>query len=98
MKFADKQRGNIENFKELLPLIRKLLIKVHLSDKPQNYHFNNDAFLMRLNGDIIEIATAEEAPIFPTLAYRELSHLKTELLYYRVGSDFRSKLNAAINK
>ena len=97
MKFADKQRRNIENFKELLPLIRKLLIKVHLSDKPQKYHFNNVDFLMRLNGDIIEIATAEEASIFPTLAYRELSHLKAELLYYRVGSDFKSKLNAAIS-
>ena len=97
MKFADKQRRNIENFKELLPLIRKLLVKVHLSNKPQKYHFNNVDFLMRLNGDIIEVALADEAPIFPTLAYRELSYLKAELLYYRVGSDFKSKLNAAIS-
>ena len=97
MKFADEQRRNIENFKELLPLIRKLLVKVNLSNKPQKYHFNNVDFLMRLNGDIIEIATADEAPIFPTLAYRELSPLKAELLYYRVGSDFKSKLNAAIS-
>jgi len=97
MKFADKQKRNIENFKELLPLIRKLLVKVHLSNKPQKYHFNNVDFLMRLNGDIIEIATADEAPIFPTLAYRELSHLKAELLYCRIGSDFKSKLNAAIS-
>jgi hypothetical protein len=97
MKFADKHRRNIEEFKELLPLIRKLLIKVHLSDKPQKYHFNNVDFLMRYNGDIIEIATAVEALIFPTLAYRELGHLKAELLYYRVGSDFKSKLNIAIS-
>ena len=97
MKFADKQRRNIENFKELLPLIRKLLVKVHLSNKPQKYHFNNVDFLMRLNGDIIEVALADEAPIFPTLAYRELSHLKAELLYCRIGSDFKSKLNAAIS-
>jgi hypothetical protein len=97
MKFADKQRRNIENFKELLPLIRKLLLKVHLSSKPQKYHFNNVDFIMRINGDIIEIATAEEAPIFPTLAFRELSQLEAELLYYRVGSDFKSKLNAAIS-
>ena len=97
MKFADKQKRNIENFKELLPLIRKLLVKVHLSNKPQKYHFNNVDFLMRLNGDIIEIATLDEAPIFPTLAYRELSDLKAELLYYRVGSDFKSKLNLAIS-
>jgi hypothetical protein len=97
MKFVDKQRRNIESFKELLPLIRKLLIKVHLTDKPKKYHFNNVDFLMRLNGDVIEIATADEAPIFPTLAFRELSHLKAELLYYRVGSDFKSKLNAAIS-
>ena len=96
MKFADNQRRNIENFQELLPLIRKLLIKVHLSNKPQKYHFNNVDFIMRINGDIIEIATAEEAPIFPTLAFRELSQLKAELLYYRTGSDFKSKLNAAI--
>ena len=97
MKFVDKQKRNIENFKELLPLIRKLLVKVHLSNKRQKYHFNNVDFLMRLNGDIIEIATADEAPIFPTLAYRELSDLKAELLYYRVGSDFKSKLNLAIS-
>ena len=97
MKFADKQKRDIKNFEELLPLIRKLLIKVHLSDRPQKYHFNNVDFLMRLNGDIIEIATADEAPIFPTLVYRELSHLKAELLYYRVGSDFKYKLNAAIS-
>ena len=97
MKFVDKQKINIESFKELLPLIRKLLIKVHLSDKPEKYHFNNVGFLMRLNGDIIEIVLADEAPIFPTLAYRELSHLKAELLYYRVGSDFKSKLNTAIS-
>ncbi|CAM8393299.1 hypothetical protein MCEMHM7_01069 [Candidatus Methylopumilus planktonicus] len=97
MKFADKQKRNIENFKEILPLIRKLLVKVHLSNKPQKYHFNNVDFLIRLNGDIIEIATLDEAPIFPTLAYRELSHLKADLLYYRVGSDFKSKLNAAIS-
>ena len=97
MKFTEKQKRNIETFKELLPLIRKLLVKVHLSNKPQKYHFNNVDFLMRLNGDVIEIATADEAPIFPTLAYRELSHLKAELLYYRVGSDFKSKLNAAIS-
>jgi hypothetical protein len=43
------------------------------------------------------MAVADEAPIFPTLAYRELSHLKAELLYYRIGSDFKSKLNAAIS-
>ena len=97
MKFVDKQKRNIESFKELLPLIRKLLIKVHLSDKPEKYHFNNVDFLMRLNGDIIEIGTAEEAPIFPTLAYRELIDLKAELLYYRVGSDFKSKLNTAVS-
>ena len=97
MKFADKQKRNIEHFKELLPLIRKLLVKVHLSNKPQKYHFNNVDFLMRLNGDIIEVALADEAPIFPTLAYRELSDLKAELLYYRVGSDFKSKLNLAIS-
>ena len=97
MKFADQKKRDIENFEELLPLIRKLLIKVHLSDKPQKYHFNNVDLLMRLNGDVIEIATADEAPIFPTLAFRELSHLKAELLYYRVGSDFKSKLNAAIS-
>lgn len=97
MKFADKQKRNIENFKELLPLIRKLLIKVRLSDKPQKYHINNVDFLMRLNGDIIEIASADEAPIFPTLAFREISHSKIELLYYRVGSDFKSKLYAAIS-
>jgi hypothetical protein len=39
---------------------------------------------------------ADEAPIFPTLAFRELSDSRTDLLYYRVGQDFRYKLNEAI--
>ena len=47
---------------------------------------------MRLNGDIIEMSLADEAPIFPTLAFREFSSEKTDLLYYRIGQDFRSKL------
>ena len=97
MKFTDKQKRDIEDFKQLLPLIRKLIHKIHLTDKAKKYHFNAVDFLIRLNGDIVEMASADEAPIFPTLAYRELSHLKAELLYYRVGSDFKSKLNAAIS-
>ena len=51
---------------------------------------------MRLNGDIVEMSLADEAPIFPTLAFRELSPAKTDLLYYRIGQDFRSKLMEAI--
>jgi hypothetical protein len=47
---------------------------------------------MRLNGDIVEMSLADEAPIFPTLAFRELSPAKTDLLYYRIGNDFKSKL------
>jgi hypothetical protein len=50
---------------------------------------------MRLNGDIVEMSLANEAPIFPTLAFRELSSEKTDLLYYRIGQDFRSKLMEA---
>jgi hypothetical protein len=51
---------------------------------------------MRLNGDIIEMSLANEAPIFPTLAFRNLSSAKTDLLYYRIGQDFRSSLLEAI--
>jgi hypothetical protein len=51
---------------------------------------------MRLNGDIIEMSLADEASIFPTLAFRELSHTRTDLLYYRVGQDFKSKLMEVI--
>ena len=51
---------------------------------------------MRLNGDIIEMSLANEAPIFPTLAFRDLSSAKSDLLYYRIGQDFRASLIDAI--
>lgn len=47
---------------------------------------------MRLNDDIIEISLANETPIFPTLALSEFSSAKTDLVYYRIGQDLRSKL------
>ena len=96
MRFIDKQKRNIEDFMKLLPYLQKLIHKVHLTNKPKIYHFNKTDFIMRLNGDIIEMSLADEATIFPTLAFRELSSAKTDLLYYRIGQDFRSKLIEAI--
>jgi hypothetical protein len=96
MRFIDKQKRNIEDFKKLLPYLQKLIHKVHLTNKPKIYHFNKSDFIMRLNGDIVEMSLANEAPIFPTLAFRELSPAKTDLLYYRIGNDFKSKLMEAI--
>ena len=92
MKFSNKQKRDIQDFKRLLPYLQHLIHKVHLTNKPKIYHFNKSDFIMRLNGDIIEMSLANEAPIFPTLAFRELSSEKTDLLYYRIGQDFRSKL------
>ena len=96
MRFIDKQKRNIEDFMKLLPYLQKLIHKVHLTNKPKIYHFNKSDFIMRLNGDIVEMSLADEAPIFPTLAFRELGPAKTDLLYYRIGQDFRSKLMEAI--
>jgi hypothetical protein len=96
MRIIDKQKRDIEDFKRLLPFLQRLIHKVHLTNKPKIYHFNKTDFIMRLNGDIIEMSLANEAPIFPTLAFRELSSEKTDLLYYRIGQDFRSKLMEAI--
>jgi hypothetical protein len=96
MKFTDRQKRDIEDFKRLLPYLHQLIHKVHLTNKPKIYHFNKSDFIMRLNGDIVEMSLANEAPIFPTLAFRELSPAKTDLLYYRIGNDFKSKLIEAI--
>jgi hypothetical protein len=49
-----------------------------------------------LNGDIIEMSLADEAFIFPTLAFRESSPSYTDLLCYRVGQNFKSKLMEVI--
>ena len=92
MRFIDKQKRNIEDFKKLLPYLQKLIHKVHLTNKPKIYHFNKSDFIMRLNGDIIEMSLANEAPIFPTLAFRDLSSAKSDLLYYRIGQTFKAKL------
>jgi hypothetical protein len=95
MKFSDRQKKDIADFKQLLPLIDRLLCKIQLTSKPKIYHFNKTDFIMRLNGDIVEMSLADESPIFPTLAFRELSPAKTDLLHYRIGQDFRSKLMEA---
>lgn len=95
MKFSDRQKRNNQDFKLLLPYLQHLIHKVHLTDKLKVYHFKKSDFIMRLNGDIVEMSLADEARIFPTLAFRELSSAKTELLYYRIGQDFRSKLMEA---
>ena len=92
MRFVDRQKRDIEDFKKLLPYLNQLIHKVCLTNKPKIYHFKKSDFIMRLNGDIIEMSLAGEAPIFPTLAFRELSPAKTDLLYYRIGNDFKSKL------
>ena len=96
MRFIDKQKRNIEDFMKLLPYLQILIHKVHLTDKPKVYHFNKSDFIMRLNGDIIEMSLANEGPIFPTLAFRNLSSEKSDLLYYRIGQDFRASLLEAI--
>jgi hypothetical protein len=96
MRFSDRQKKDIADFKQLLPLIGRLLCKIKLTNKPKIYHFNKVDFIIRLNGDIVEMAAADEAPIFPTLAYRELSNSKSELLYFRVSADFKYKLYEAI--
>ncbi len=92
MKFKDRQKRDIEDFKSLLPYLHQLIHKVHLTNKPKVYHFNEAEFIMRLNGDIIEMSLADEVSIFPTLAFRELSSAKTDLLYYRIGQNFRTKI------
>ena len=96
MKFTDRHKRDIEEFKKLLPFLHQLIHKVQLTNKPKIYHFKKTDFIMRLNGDIIEMSLANEAPIFPTLAFRELSSAKSDLLYYRIGQDFRYSLLEAI--
>ena len=85
-----------EDFKEILPLINKLIQQVKLANKPEKYNINGAEFLMRLNADIIEMSLVSERSIFPTLAFRRISDKKVDLLYYRIGNDFRSKLHQAI--
>ena len=96
MRFSDKQKRDIADFKKLLPYLHQLIHRVQLTNQRKIYHFNQYDFITRLNGDIIEMSLADEASIFPTLAFRELSHTRTDLLYYRVGQDFKSKLMEVI--
>ena len=96
MKTEDFRRKANEDFKEILPLINKLIHRVILANKTEKYNINGAEFLMRLNLDVIEMSLASERPIFPTLAFRPINNKKADLLFYRIGSDFRSKLYQAI--
>ena len=96
MKTEDFRRKANEEFKEILPLINKLIHRVMLANKAEKYNINRAEFLMRLNVDIIEMSLATERPIFPTLAFRPINDKKADLLYYRISTDFRSKLYQAL--
>ena len=96
MKTEDFKRKSNEDFKEILPLINKLIHRVILANKAEKYNINGVEFLMRLNVDVIEMSLASERPIFPTLAFRLINDKKADLLYYRISSDFRSKLYQAL--
>ena len=96
MKTEDLRRKANEDFKEILPLINKLIQRLHLANKAEKFSINGAEFLMRLNVDIIEMSLATESPIFPTLAFRPINDKKADLLYYRISSDFRSKLYQAL--
>ena len=97
MKTEDYRRKANEDFKEILPLINKLIQRLHLVNKAEKFSINGAEFLMRLNIDVIEMSLASERPIFPTLAFRPINDKKADLLYYRISSDFRSKLYQAIS-
>jgi hypothetical protein len=96
MKTQDRRRYCLEQFKKMLPLLNGLINRVRLTDKAEKYNVNGAEFLIRLNKDIIEMSLAAEKPIFPTLAFRPINDVKADLLYYRIGDDFKSKLNEAI--
>jgi hypothetical protein len=96
MKPEDFRRKANEDFIEILPLINKLIQGLHLANKAEKFSINGAEFLMRLNIDVIEMSLASERPIFPTLAFRPINDKKADLLYYRIGSDFRSNLYQAI--
>ena len=96
MKTEDFRRKANLDFKEILPLVNKLIHRVILANKAEKYNINGAEFLMRLNVDVIEMSLASERPIFPTLAFRPINDKKADLLYYRISSDFRSKLYQAI--
>jgi len=96
MKKEDIRKKDNEDFNKILPSISLLLKKMSLTNKVERYAFNGNELLMRLNGDIVEMALASEATIFPTLAFRKLSETKSELMYYRVSSDFDTTIFRAV--
>jgi hypothetical protein len=95
MKTEDFRKKANDDFKKILPLINKLIQQVKLANKTEKFNINGAEFLMRLNTDIIEMSLISERSIFPTLAFRPINNKKADLLYYRIGSDFKSKLYQA---
>ena len=83
----------MQQFKKMLPSLNQLIHQLRLTDKAQKYNVNGSEFLIRLNKDVIEMSLVIEKPIFPTLAFRPISDIKADLLYYRIGDDFTSALN-----
>jgi len=96
MKTQAQRKYSEEQFNNMLPLLIKLIHKVKLNNKAEKYHINGIEFLIKHNKDVIEMSLAAERPIFPTLAFRPVSDLKADLLYYRIGEDFKNCLREAV--
>ena len=100
MRLGERHKRNIEEFNQLLPLLNKVIFKVesqsNLTNHVKEFNVNGLGIFIRLNQDIFEMALSDEKPIFPTLAFRRLSSSKTELLYYRKGNYFKTKLSSFV--
>jgi|GEM_PF-2117610 len=98
MKLGDRHKRNIEEFNQLLPLLNKVIAKIasqsNLTDYAKEFNVNGLGIFIRRNQDIYEMALSDERPIFQTLAFRRLSSSRTELIFYRKGNQFKSKLSS----
>lgn len=99
MKIGIRKKYEYESFIKLMPYINAMLKKVKLTDKTQEYKFNEIPFLMRFNKfeNAVEMSLARERPIFPTLMFATEDEGSVKLLYYRVSVDFRDELNKAMD-
>jgi hypothetical protein len=98
MKKNDRKRYEKEEFTKLYPFIANLLEQVKITDENEEYEVNGCCFHIKQNIDIVEMGLPNESSIFPTLAFKKLSNSKAELLYYRIGYDFKHAIYQATER
>jgi hypothetical protein len=97
-KLSKKDVARLEakrRFDKLYPMLRWILSEVQLTEQLNDFEVCGYKFLARLNNGVVEFGSADERPIFPTVAFEIDGDHKLTLLTFRCAENLFTNLYRA---